>query len=258
MDKGIEGKAKYASNLNPFKESLAFVAGQEMPEAVEGDLEIESKFRATVLPRSIATRINNGDFPYRVITQGYVRLVDKNGRDKKIRLRKIYKPDEPIEYEIAHKESDADGDRHEHELKLNSEKNEVDYYAFLALWNRIRPEVDGEPVKKVRFDLPPDVVESVTKKIELDVFLGREAGLIYVEPEFNTKQEKADFLPPEWFGESVTEDKRFSNTSISKRGIPENTQLAVVDLPVIEKIVAEATEAERIEQERRAKESLPM
>ena len=55
---------------------------------------------------------------------------------------------------------------------------------------------------------------------ELDVYDGELKGLKTVEVEFNTESEANGFVSPSWFGEDVTMDRRYKNTSLSIYGIP--------------------------------------
>ncbi len=53
-------------------------------------------------------------------------------------------------------------------------------------------------------------------KIELDVFEGRLKGLVMAEVEFTDVADANAFVPPVWFGREVSEDKRYTNKSLSK------------------------------------------
>ena len=52
--------------------------------------------------------------------------------------------------------------------------------------------------------------------IELDIFENELAPLIMAEVEFNSEEEALAFLPPEWFDQDVTLDKRYHNSNMSK------------------------------------------
>lgn len=56
---------------------------------------------------------------------------------------------------------------------------------------------------------------------ELDIFEGVLSSLMVVEVEFESVEQACSFEPPYWFGEDVTEDYRYKNTSLSIHGIPE-------------------------------------
>jgi adenylate cyclase len=50
---------------------------------------------------------------------------------------------------------------------------------------------------------------------EIDVFTGENEGLIIAEIEL--KEENESFQKPEWLGEEVTQDKRYSNSNLSTK-----------------------------------------
>lgn len=52
-------------------------------------------------------------------------------------------------------------------------------------------------------------------EFELDVFEGHLAPLVLVEVEFPSKAAADTFVPPEWFGREVTEDKRYRNSALA-------------------------------------------
>lgn len=53
---------------------------------------------------------------------------------------------------------------------------------------------------------------------EVDVFQGPLAGLVIAEVEL--KHELQAFTPPSWLGREITGDKRYSNESLAKFGLP--------------------------------------
>lgn len=75
----------------------------------------------------------------------------------------------------------------------------------------LRDKADGYLISKTRYKIPlPDGHTG-----ELDVFHGRLDGLVFVEVEFETEAEIETFQPPEWFGENVSLDRRYSNSFLS-------------------------------------------
>lgn len=52
-------------------------------------------------------------------------------------------------------------------------------------------------------------------EFELDVFEGHLAPLVLVEVEFPSEEAARAFIPPDWFGEEVTEDKRYRNRALA-------------------------------------------
>jgi len=91
--------------------------------------------------------------------------------------------------------------REEYNLPLNKEA-----YEHLA------EKADGRVIKKVRYNIPYQ--EKYT--IELDIFQGDLAPLMYAEVEFETEEEAESFVPPEWFGEDLTGKPEYQNCNLSK------------------------------------------
>ncbi len=78
------------------------------------------------------------------------------------------------------------------------------------------PKHDGRIIKKKRYIIPLDIeAEGVPLKAELDVFDEPFKPLIIVEVEFPSLTAAETFIPPEWFGEEVTHDRRFKNAVIA-------------------------------------------
>lgn len=50
---------------------------------------------------------------------------------------------------------------------------------------------------------------------ELDIFHGRHDGLLLVEVEFPNTQVANSFIPPDWFGEDVSEDHHYRNSYLA-------------------------------------------
>jgi len=95
--------------------------------------------------------------------------------------------------------------RVERETKLSVDQ-------FDTFW----PETAGRRVEKERYTgtLPDGQV------FELDIFLGDLAPLRLVEVEFTSEEAARAYAPPTWFGDDVTEDKRYKNKTMAINGIP--------------------------------------
>lgn len=92
--------------------------------------------------------------------------------------------------------------RMEEEFPLNEQ-------AYLHL----RDKADGRIITKTRYFIPYDKYT-----IELDVFHGVMEPLIMAEVEFSTEEEADGFVPPDWFGEEVTFDKKYHNVNMALGG----------------------------------------
>lgn len=82
--------------------------------------------------------------------------------------------------------------------------------AFETLW----PLTEGRRVEKTRYrgKLAGGL------EFELDVFEGHLAPLMLVEVEFPSEEAAHAFVPPDWFGEDVTGDKRYRNRMLALSG----------------------------------------
>ena len=159
-------------------------------------MEIERKFTVRALPESL-TR-----YPCKELEQGYlcthpvvrVRKSVKNGEAKYILC---YKSKLGLE-----KKADATAQVcREEEMPLTAES----YETLLA-------KVDGRVITKTRYLIP------YTKyTIELDVFAGELAGLVFAEVEFPNEEEAKAFVMPDWFLEDVTFDDRFKNGWLARQ-----------------------------------------
>jgi len=90
--------------------------------------------------------------------------------------------------------------RGEYEVKLTQAQ-------FDALW----PATEGRRVEKTRYTAAlPDGLS-----YELDIFEGHLRPLACVEVEFTSEAAAHAFVAPDWFGEDVTEDKRFKNKALA-------------------------------------------
>ena len=85
--------------------------------------------------------------------------------------------------------------------------NEVELVLSKDVYHHLLEKVDYNIIEKTRYLIPLD--GNLTA--ELDIFNGILKGLIIVEVEFSDQNEAKKFIPPSWFGEDVTFDKRFRN-----------------------------------------------
>ena len=79
-------------------------------------------------------------------------------------------------------------------------------------FKHLLPKVDGLLIEKKRYLIPLE--NNLTA--ELDVFKGPLAPLVLVEVEFSSIEEANSFVPPEWFGEDVTESGKYHNSYLSR------------------------------------------
>ena len=155
-------------------------------------MEIERKFLIKELPTNLES------YPHHLIEQGYLCT------GPVVRVRR-----QDDEYYMTYK-GGGKMVREEYNLPLNAEA-----YAHLV------QKADGYRITKTRYLIPLDPTEDPGYQgltVELDVFT-HPGHLIMAEVEFETEEQALAFVPPAWFGEDVTMDKRYHNSYMSKHGI---------------------------------------
>lgn len=151
-------------------------------------MEIERKF----LLKSLPSNLDN--YECLNLTQAYI------STDPVIRLRN----NNNEQYFLTLK-SKGHLVREEIEFPLTKEQ-------FLNLW----PKIESNVITKKRYLIPLD--SNLTA--ELDIYGDSLEGLTTVEVEFPSKTDAENFCPPDWFGQDVTHDSRYKNSSLSLYGIP--------------------------------------
>lgn len=142
--------------------------------------EIERKFLVRELPKDLAA------FPHVEMEQGYLAIAPEGVQ---VRLRKANE-----KHSITYKRGRGNT-REEREVELMPDQ-------FRVLW----PGTEGKRLTKTRYEVPfGDHV------VEIDVYRGRHAGLVVAEVEFDDDQSAAAFEQPDWLGDDVTHDPRYSN-----------------------------------------------
>lgn len=153
--------------------------------------EIERKFLVKKLPSDLSTRENHS------IVQSYV------STNPTIRIRKW-----DDSYILTIKSSGIIK-REEYEMNITEEQFE-----------NLKKKTEGNIVSKTRYIIPLED----GLKAELDIYDGDLSGFMNVEVEFPDDKGALLFTPPDWFGREVTQDKRYTNASLSKFGIPKDLQ----------------------------------
>ena len=142
--------------------------------------EIERKFLVRKLPDDLAT------YPSTEISQGYLVSTDEG---LQVRLRK--KADQ---YTLTYKRGIGNV-REEREVALTAEQ-------FSTLW----PATEGKRLIKTRYEIPLG-----HRVVEIDLYGGRHEGLVVAEVEFEDEASAINFEAPDWLGDDVTGDPRYSN-----------------------------------------------
>jgi adenylate cyclase len=147
--------------------------------------EIERKFLVKHLPVEI---LRSRHFQ---IAQGY--LANEPG-GRHVRLRKKAGTTS-LTFKVGRGSA-----REEREIRLGSKQ-------FAILW----PATAGRRLRKTRYEIP---WKNLT--IELDIYHGRNRGLMVAEVEFPNQSSCRKFKPPVWFGREVTGEKRYSNVRLAR------------------------------------------
>ena len=151
-------------------------------------MEIERKFLVSELPSDLSK------YQKKEMTQGYISV------DPELRIRSS-----GSKYIFTFKNSGS----------LVREEFESDL--TLEQYENLRQLITGNEIVKTRYKIPLEN-ELVA---ELDIYGGRLNGLTTVEVEFASIEQSKLFNPPNWFGDDVTEDRRYGNSSLSKK-LPPN------------------------------------
>lgn len=146
-------------------------------------MEIERKFLIKKLPDNLTS------YKARKIEQAYLCT------DPVVRVRR----DNDVYY-LTYK-SKGMIVREEYNLPLTKEA----YGHLLA-------KADGNIITKTRYEIP----EKDNLTIELDVFEGKFDGLLLAEVEFVSEEEALGYIPPEWFGEDVSNSTKYHNSTLSR------------------------------------------
>lgn len=154
-------------------------------------LEIERKYLIKNLPSDLE------DYPFKEISQTYL---SQPGVPPTIRVRQW--GDSFCMTVKSHQEDSIAC--HEVEFEIKKE-----YYDQLCLMSPHRL------IQKRRYFIPWQ-----EREIELDIFKGKLEGLILAEIEFESLKASESSPTPSWFGEEVTQDFRYSNNTLSSKGIP--------------------------------------
>jgi CYTH domain-containing protein len=142
--------------------------------------EIERKFLVRKLPADLTT------YPTNEIAQGYLVSMDDG---LQVRLRKTGQ-----RYSLTYKLGTGNV-REEREVELTEEQ-------FDALW----PATEGKRLVKTRHEIPLG-----ERTVEIDHYHDRHEGLVVAEVEFDDEEAAKNFQPPDWLGDDVTGNPRYSN-----------------------------------------------
>ena len=151
--------------------------------------EIERKFLVTELPQELES------YPKNEIIQGYISILE-DGTEERVRKK---------------------GARFFHTVKTGSGlvRQESDKEISEKEFNELWAKTDGKRILKTRYD-----IEYEGLLIELDIFSQNLQGLVVAEVEFEDEEQSYKFVPPEWFGNEITDDNAYKNKTLAVYGMP--------------------------------------
>lgn len=160
-------------------------------------MEIEKKFLIKSIPDNIES------YPKKVIEQAYIctsPVIRIRRSNERFILTLKSRPDERIATQ-----SDT------------CMSNEIEIEISADAYDHLKLKADGCIIQKVRYiiELREYGSEYEGLKAELDIFEGCLKGLVFAEVEFADPKQADDFIPPEWFGKNVSNDRRYSNSFLS-------------------------------------------
>ena len=147
-------------------------------------LEIERKFLLRRLPADLSRAKRHR------ILQGYLATQPD---ERHVRLRKKGKNSSLTFKRVRGQVRD------EREIALTAKQ-------FAALW----PATAGRRLQKMRYEIPWKNL-----LVEIDVYRGKNKGLVVAEVEFPNRAACRKFKPPDWFGREITGLKRYSNITLA-------------------------------------------
>jgi CYTH domain-containing protein len=142
-------------------------------------LEIERKFLVRQMPDNLE------HFARHAIAQGY--LVPSG--EVEVRLRR-------------------QDDQHWLTFKRRSGlvREEINLPLTGAQWDELWPLTLGKRLTKLRYEIP-----LAPWTVEIDVYGGKNEGIVVAEVEFPSEEEAMAFQPPDWLGEEVTGRREYAN-----------------------------------------------
>ena len=159
-------------------------------------MEIERKFR--IYRNQIPFDISR--FPSKEIRQGYIL------HSPALRIRK-----ENEDYILTYKD------------RGGLSREEINITLPEAAGEKLSTKCDGQLIDKTRYLIPANAKDATSGRdlvIELDIFHGEFDSLCYAEVEFDSEESANSYIVPGWFGKDLTGIHGFSNSDLSKYGLP--------------------------------------
>ncbi|MDO8551653.1 MAG: class IV adenylate cyclase [bacterium] len=162
---------------------------KEIAPRKESSKEIERKFLVKTFPDNL------DQYPSLEIIQGYVAITNEGAE---VRIRKA-------------------GNRCFLTVKRGSGevRDEIEIKIPKKQFNLLWPATENRRLEKVRYFVPFG-----GQTIELDMYRGPLEGLVVAEVEFDSPEESAAFVGPQWFGRDITEEEIYKNKRLALHGLP--------------------------------------
>ena len=154
-------------------------------------MEIEKKFLVKKLPAALSS------FEKKELEQGYLCT------SPTVRIRKS-----DDEFILTYKARWGTDD-----IRVEARVNqEIEMPLSFDGYYHLRQKTDGHMITKTRYLVPLEDGHTG----ELDIFHGALEGLYFIEVEFRDEEDVKAFCPPDWFGEDVSMDIRYTNSFLAK------------------------------------------
>ena len=220
LDKGVEKRHEKI-------EKWPLLAAVFKEEGVEKEFECERRY----LPKSLLSKEELGTFSQgqsREIEQCYVQAEDAESSRHTFRLRRtVQKSEEGELLRIARKTKVPDSEgKTEVQLKFSPTDSRAE--EFERLWKKH----EWHAFHKTRYYIQHALPNGHTCEIHYDVHHGGELDeFVRIEVEFKNDADAAyaasyhgsQPVLPEWIGQDVTGDKRYSSKSLAKGGLSKET-----------------------------------
>lgn len=96
-------------------------------------------------------------------------------------------------------------------------REEREFWITEQEYNTLMKKIEGNIIYKTRYQ----GLDENGVMFAIDIFKGALEGLAYYEVEFPNEEEANKYIPPDWVGKDVTNDKRYKNGSLAQYGIPQ-------------------------------------
>ncbi|MDR1558923.1 MAG: CYTH domain-containing protein [Clostridiales bacterium] len=90
-------------------------------------------------------------------------------------------------------------------------REEAEFMITKEQYERLWAKIETNVIRKTRVLIP--LQDGLTA--EADIYHGVLQGFMTIEVEFDSIEQAVSFIPPDWFDREVTDDPRYSNSSLA-------------------------------------------